>query len=220
MDSIEDGPRNLGEQFDELLYRWDEARRRPVVIAVLAVAAILLLTASWLLARDGSETPLPVDDRIPQVSLIPATVPTTTPAVLLVHVTGAVQAEGVYELPAGARVMDAIAAAGGATAVGQADRLNLAAAVADGMQIRVPVEGEAAAVVSDGDGDALVSPVNLNTATAAQLESLPGVGPATAMAILSYREERGGFSQVSDLLGVRGIGEAKLAVIEDLVAVQ
>ncbi len=219
MDPKEDGPSNLGEQLDELLYRWDEARRRPAVVFGAIGLGLALLALSWFLTRTGDRSVVPIDERIPQVSLVPVTPPPTAAAVLLVHVTGAVRAEGVYELETGARVMDAIAAAGGPTPDGQTHRLNLAAPVADGMQIRVPVEGELAMTIDAGSGVASSGPVNLNTASGIQLESLPGIGPATAAAIIAYREEHGGFVEVADLLGVRGIGEAKLASLEDLVVV-
>ncbi len=213
--------RNVGEQIDELLYRWDEVRRRPVVVVgVLLVAAVFLGLAWFETHRSSGVDPPPIDERIPVFSLAPTSAPTTAPVHLIVHVTGAVRAPGVYELGAGDRILDAIASAGGATAEGQPDRLNLAAPVIDGMQVRVPVEGETAIVAglpTDGVGS---GPVDLNTATSAQLEALPGVGPATAAAILDYRNEVGRFGSVADLLGVRGIGEAKLAALEDLVVVR
>ncbi len=213
--------RNVGEQIDELLYRWDELRRRPVVaLSVVLVATVVVGLAWFMTHRSGETERAPVDDRIPVVSLAPTSTATTSPAVLLVHVTGAVRTPGVYELNVGDRIFDAIAIAGGANAEGQPDRLNLAAPVSDGLQIRVPVEGEAAVVSGPLTGEGGAGPVDLNTATSAQLEALPGVGPATASAILKYRDEVGRFGSVADLLGVRGIGEAKLAALEDLVMVR
>jgi competence protein ComEA len=217
METRTDGPRNLGEQIDEWLYRWDETRRRPVVMLGMVAAVGVVVVCAWWFAA-GADEPAAVDDRIPQVSLVPTTVPALRPSRPLVHVAGAVRAPGVYELADGARVLDAIEAAGGATGEGQADRLNLAALVIDGMKIRVPVEGES--VVEAGMAGSETGPVNVNTASADQLESLPGVGPATAAAILAYRTEHGRFGQVEDLLDVPGIGEAKLAVLEDLVVLQ
>lgn len=219
MDAKEDRPRNLGEQLDELLYRWDEARRRPAVVVGAVGIGVVVVALGWFLTQAGDGSVVPVDDRIPQVSLVPVTPPTTLAARMLVHVTGAVRTEGVYELEPGSRVMDAIGAAGGPTPDGQTDRLNLAAPVADGMQIRVPVEGELVVAIDAGSGAAGSGPVNLNSASAVQLESLPGIGPATAAAIVAHREEHGGFAEVGDLLNVRGIGEAKLASLEDLVVV-
>lgn len=212
---------NLGDQLDELLYRWDELRRRPSALAAGGLVVLLLVGGIWIWnRRSPAVVSVPIEDRIPVVSLAPATSPTTDPPLVLVHVTGAVLRPGVYELAVGGRVIDALERAGGATAEGQPDRLNLAAAVQDGMQIRVPVEGEAAMPVDGFETGAASGPIDLNAATAAQLESLPGIGPATSAAIVAYRDEVGRFGSVSDLLGVRGIGDAKLAALEGLVVVR
>ncbi len=212
--------RNLGEQLDELLYRWDEIRRRPAIIFGGCVGALVLVGLAWLLTQRTSADPgPPIEDRIPVVSLAPAVPPTTEPQRVVVHVAGAVRTPGVYELAPGDRVLDALNRAGGPTPDGQPDRLNLAAPVQDGMQIRVPVEGEAGVVVGPANGATSSGPLDLNAATAPQLETLPGVGPSTSAAIVSYRDEVGQFGSVSDLLGVRGIGEAKLAALEGLVTV-
>lgn len=216
MEPRSDGSPNLGEQIDELLYRWDEARRRPVVVAGALAAVVVVLALAVVLRRPEARTP--IEDRIPQVALEPTSAPTAPPAPVLVHVAGAVRRPGVYELAPDARVRDAIAAAGGATPAGQPDRLNLAAPVVDGTQVRVPVEGEA--VVLGPSEQPAGGPIDLNRATVVQLESLPGIGPATAAAIVEHREEVGAFAQVADLLAVRGIGEAKLAAIEDMVVVR
>jgi competence protein ComEA len=147
---------------------------------------------------------------------------------VVAHAAGAVQAPGVYRLEAGARAGDLVAAAGGAAPDADVQRLNLAAPVADGEQLYVPRIGEVAAPPpagpagggpSDAAGGASGGPVDLNTATAAQLEELPGVGPAIAGAILDERERRGRFDTVDDLLDVRGIGDARLEQLRDLVTV-
>jgi competence protein ComEA len=159
---------------------------------------------------------------VPRASPTPA--PPTT-AVLFVHVTGAVRAPGVYELPPGQRVADAIDAAGGALANADPNALNLAAPLADGDRIAVPAVGEAstpsghshAASATDPAGSA--GPVDVNTATTAELEALPGIGPATAAAIVEHREHVGPFATVDDLDAVPGIGKAKLDAIRDLVTV-
>jgi competence protein ComEA len=153
--------------------------------------------------------------------------------VVVVDVVGAVRRSGIVRLGAGARVVDAIAAAGGAVAGADLTRLNLAAVVADGARVAVPRLGapapgiDPAAVVGSAQaaGDTAPgtpsadAPVNLNTASAAQLDSLPGVGPATAAAIISDRAEHGPFRSVDDLGRVRGIGDAKLDQLRKLVTV-
>lgn len=137
-------------------------------------------------------------------------------ALIYVHILGQVERPGLYELPDGARAVDAVAAAGGFTQAADAAALNLARFVSDGEQIVVPAIGEAVAAVP---GIAADGRVNLNTADAAVLDTLPGVGPATAAKILAWRDEHGRFESVEDLLDVGGIGEAKLDAIRDLVTV-
>jgi competence protein ComEA len=141
-----------------------------------------------------------------------------------VHVAGAVAAPGVHELAAGARVVDAIEAAGGLAADADGSRINLAAPLTDGARVYVPAVGEEPPPVAVGGltgdaGSAPAGPVDLNTADAAALEALPGVGPATAAAIIEHRAEIGAFSSVDELLDVPGIGEAKLEALRDLVTV-
>lgn len=153
----------------------------------------------------------------------PAAASSTTATELVVHVAGAVASPGVFELPPGSRVADAVAAAGGATAGADPNALNLAAPLADGDRVAVPVMGEAPVVadagVSHGAGDRTAGPVNVNTATAADLEGLPGVGPATAQAIVAHRESNGPFASIDDLEAVRGIGPAKLEALRSSVTV-
>src|SRR4051794_10634870 len=145
-----------------------------------------------------------------------------------VHVVGAVRRAGVYRLRAGRRVQDAIARAGGATAHADLQAINLAAKVADGQQIVVPRKGRAVAVAPAGGaadagaGDAGASPsgpVNLNSATAEQLDTLDGVGPATAQKILEFRQQHGGFSSIDDLSQIPGIGPKKLEALRTQVTV-
>ncbi len=147
---------------------------------------------------------------------------------VVAHVVGAVAAPGVRRLPAGARVVDAVDAAGGALPDADLARLNLAALVVDGQQVYVLRQGEVppppltgAGGQADPSGAAVGSagPVDVNRATADQLDELPGVGPATAEAIIAHREQHGPFGSVEDLLDVRGIGEAKLDQLRDLVTV-
>jgi competence protein ComEA len=159
-----------------------------------------------------------------------------SPTEAVVHVAGAVTQPGVQRLPAGARVVDAVDRAGGATPDADLARVNLAAPVQDGQQVYIPRVGEVAGggapasaggdaggVPGGGEGgasDAAAGLVDLNTATAEQLETLPGVGPTTAQAILDHRATNGPFTSVNQLLDVRGIGDAKLEQVRDLVVVQ
>jgi competence protein ComEA len=141
----------------------------------------------------------------------------------LVHVAGAVVRPGVYRLAAGARVRDAVARAGGPTAKGDANGINLAAQVQDGVQIVVPRRGLAPVPAAGGaaavPGGAPAAPVNLNTATLEQLDTLDGVGPVTAQAILAYRTDHGGFRSVEDLGQVSGIGPKTLEALRDKVTI-
>ncbi len=150
---------------------------------------------------------------------------TTIAADVVVDVAGAVARPGVYHLRAGARAVDAITAAGGTRPDADANGVNLAAVARDGSRIYVPVAGEVVAVVAGGSVPALEptslppGPIDLNGATAAELDQLPGVGPATAAAIVAYRDAHGPFGTVDDLADVRGIGPAKLDALRGLVSV-
>lgn len=136
-------------------------------------------------------------------------------AVIEVHVAGWVLEPGVVELPEGAIVADAVAAAGGMRGGARADLINLAASLDHGEQVVVPGPGSSDPV-ADGAEDGVVS---LNRADADELQALPGVGPVLAERIVAHREQIGGFDRVEDLLQVPGIGESKLAAIRDLVRV-
>lgn len=129
-----------------------------------------------------------------------------------VHVSGEVLRPGLVVLAPESRVADAIAAAGGATAQADLGGVNLAAGVGDGSRLVVPSSAAGAATALDGS-------VHINTAAVSDLQALPGVGPVLAARIVAYREANGPFQVVEDLLGVPGIGEAKLAAIRDGVLV-
>jgi competence protein ComEA len=145
---------------------------------------------------------------------------------VVVQVAGEVRRPGVYRLSAGQRVQDAVRMAGGLTARADLAGVNLAAKAEDGRQVNVPAHGAATAAVPAGGagagaapGAAPSAPINLNTATAEQLDQLDGVGPATAQKILAYRQEHGGFRSVSELDRVPGIGPARMAALKDRVTV-
>jgi competence protein ComEA len=140
---------------------------------------------------------------------------------VVVHVAGAVRDPGVYKLPSSARVDDAVARAGGATRRADLGGLNLAAKLEDGRQVLVPERaGRGAAPAAPGAAAAEPAegqPLNLNTATLEQLDTLSGIGPTTAQKILDYREEVGGFGSIEELGEIPGIGEKRLASLREEV---
>jgi competence protein ComEA len=209
----------------------------PRTVAAGAAGAVVLAALAWLLLRPA--TP-PTEDLLPiaaptTVAGASATtaVPTTgtARAILLAHAAGAVQAPGLYQLPPGARVADLLQAAGGPAIDADLDRVNLAEPVADGSRVYVPRIGEedvpdplgptggGGAPTSVAGSEQPAAPLDLNTATAEELDTLPGVGPTTAAAILEHRSTNGPFASVDELLDVTGIGEAKLEQLRPLVTV-
>jgi len=197
------------------------ARNHPVRVGSTVVALVVAVAVAWrLLAAPvggAPEAQLPMATRSVAAAASPAT---SRGAEVVVHVAGAVAAPGVYRLSDGARTIDAISAAGGARADADVARINLAARLTDGVRVYVPAVGEAATPLVEGsaDGDT-PGPINLNAATADQLDALPGVGPATAAAIVAYRRDHGPFSAVEQLLEVRGIGPSKFEQLRSLVVV-
>lgn len=152
--------------------------------------------------------------------------PAPTPAPIVVHIVGAVSNPGVYNLPAGARVQDAIQAAGGFLPEANPQALNLAAPLEDGGRVPVPTLPPANPtsggltrsnpVVTTPDTN---NPININTASQAELESLPGIGPITAQKIIAHREANGPFTAIEDIQDVSGIGPKKFEAIQDLITV-
>lgn len=215
---------------DDDARRWDgegsDLRRRlhdvaasfdasPAEVAGLAMllaggVACLVLLVWW-----GRPAPAPVSDR-------QAAVPMDAGSTVTVHVAGAVVAPGVLELPASARVVDAVEAAGGATIVADLAALNLARTLNDGERIEVPVrgrQGEGSASPVQGAGGAFDAQgrLDLNRATAAELETLPGIGPVLAQRILEHREANGPFPSTGALREVPGIGERSFQRLAELV---
>jgi len=188
---------------------FDLSRRRLLIAA--GFVALLLFLGSKLLAR-----PQPSAGLAPPVA--PPTETAAAPAVVVVDVVGAVRRAGLYRLQQGARIADAVARAGGATAKADLALINLAAPLADGEQVVVPKRGAAASSAAPSAGVASSGPVHLSTATLEQLDSLPGIGPVTAQKILDYRQKHGPFTSVDELDAVPGIGPARLEQLKDLVA--
>ncbi len=194
----------------------------PVHLAVVAVvAAVAVGLAAWWAVRDQAEVvPVTPPSSAPSalVPLSPSVDEPEPSGDLVVDVAGKVRRPGIAVLPPGSRVVDALKAAGGARRGVDLTALNLARPVVDGEQILVGVAPAAGVAGSLGSGPPSgESLVNLNTADQAALDTLPGVGPVTADAILAWREDNGGFTSVDELLEVDGIGPATLEDIAPLV---
>ena len=221
MEQLVDVVQRLRERFGD---------RALVTAAVLLGAGLLAIVVPALLgATDDRSAPADADTTVSQLFDAPTTTTTSTP-LFVVHVLGAVRSPGLYRLPRGSRIADALEVAGGVGEDIDMERVNLAAPLADGQRVYIPRVGQPTAAdpsnasgptaAGDAGGGQLAgSPIDLNVAEAQQLETLPGVGPSTAAAILDHRRTVGRFSSVDELLDVRGIGEAKLDAIRDLVTV-
>lgn len=169
---------------------------------------VTLAGFAWWTARDGA----PSAPAAPSRATAPAArVVRAAPASVLVHVAGEVRRPGVYRLPAGARVLRGVKAAGGPTARADLSGLNLAAPLQDGQQVRVP--GRASPTNPGAVPPSQSGPVSLSSATVEQLDALDGVGPTLAARIVAWRDQHGGFSSVEQLLDVPGIGEGRLEAL-------
>lgn len=196
--------------------------RLPVVVGLLAaallVAALVAIMALGVFSSPGitveaaEEDSASVDEEIQQEQAAPATV--------YVHVAGAVKSPGLYAMKEGSRLQEAIESAGGFAEDAQEESVNLARAVTDGEQIVVARKGEnpvaPTATASEGE---VPGKVNLNTADAAALTTLDGVGEATAAKIIAYREENGPFKRIEDIKNVSGIGDKKYEAMKDSITV-
>jgi len=188
---------------------------RQYLLYAAAAVAVLALGWSYAPGQSGASQPDRSVDR-PYTAASP-TAPADAAAgvVVVVDVAGAVRHPGVYRLPAGARVQDAVRRAGVGPHADLA-AVNLAARLTDGEQVVVPVHGQAAA--ADGAGTASpAAPVSLNSGTLAQLETLDGVGPSLAQRIIDYRTLHGGFRSLAELDQVSGFGPARLAALRGKV---
>ena len=180
-----------------------------IVVALAAVVLFQILRPSSQPIMLSTSTPLPS----------PEATPTARP--LRVYVSGAVQHPDVYTLPPDSIVKDAMLAAGGPAGDADLDRINLAASVADGQQIYVPRQGEEDLPLQTFSGQRSSDfRVNINTADAAALETLPGIGPALAQRILDHRQAHGPFLRVEDIMEVSGIGKATFEKLSDQITTE
>ncbi len=205
------------------------AGRQRVAVALLALAALVGGGLVWARAAPrlagptaGREAVAPADQTLPRAAPDTSATPASSGQVA-VHVAGRVRRPGLVRLPAGSRVHDAIRAAGGVTAGADLNAVNLARKLTDGEQIRVPAPGDPApppdATTTPGSlGGTPSAPLDLNTATPEQLDTLPGVGEVTANRIVTYRSAHP-FTTVDELLEVPGIGQRRFEQLKDLVTV-
>ncbi len=170
---------------------------------------LFLAAIVWVIARNPSGE---------AVVLRPA--PTEKP--VIVYITGAVPRPGVYALPQDARIQDAISAAGGFLAEADKSQINLAALLEDGEKLDIPfIEGASPVIGTPVPAvvTATTELVNINTASLAELDALPGIGPTTAQKIIDYREQNGPFVSAQDIINVPGIGPGTYERIKDLITV-
>ena len=224
-----------------------EKREKALLVGIYAASLALVWTLGYGWGRSSANSPLHTAGVHTQGSVevidlsqpSPATAPIepsaqTEPlstAEVVVHVSGAVKQAGVYRLAPDSRVADAIEQAGGASENADLDALNLAEPLQDGQKIHVPRKGEASAPTTASvspprtprrapQAAAVQFPINLNTATAEQLEAIPGIGPVLAQRIIEYRQTHGKFQSVDELLEVRGIGPKRLESMRPYVTVR
>jgi competence protein ComEA len=227
------------ERVRDLLARAGLAGLSDRAILALALACFLVVAfAAWRFwpAASAGDSAIEVTEATTEVAAdapaaeLAGREATATAASVTVHVVGAVHRPGVYALAEGSRVRDALAAAGGCVGDAMLEAVNLARILADGEQVRIPTAEEVAAgaVASAAEGaptggaappGAAGGKVNINTASATELDTLPGVGPSTAQKIVDDRTANGPFKRIEDLMRVSGIGEKKFEALKDYVSV-
>lgn len=218
--------------------RWNPGRGGAAAVGVV-VMVVIAVTTWWVMTSRPQSVPVTASTPrrsgmsplsaapLPGSSAEPARTPSASPALLVVDVNGKVVHPGVYRLPPGSRVYDAVEAAGGVRPGVDTVSLNLAAPLQDGQQIVVgrPAAAQSAPAIGGATGAAPAGstaptvPLDLNTATPEQLDTLPGVGPVLAQHILDWRTQHGQFTSVTQLNDVSGIGEVKFADLRELVTV-
>jgi competence protein ComEA len=186
----------------QLLERYYRPLAAVIVVALVSGAIILF-------SRQAEQPPV-------QITQVPT--PEATPQLeMKVYVSGEVQKPGVYSVAVGSRIQDAIQAAGGILPGADVESINLAKRLSDEDHVHVPAEGESPALISGDAGSPLI---NLNEAAESELETLPGIGPVLAEAIVRYRSTNGAFKSIDDLSSVPGIGPKLIERIKDLVTIQ
>ena len=185
------------------------AQRRVLVAALALLAAVLLAGRHLTRARAPTERPVAAQVEPLSVNSAPK---------LVVHVVGAVRRPGLYRLPDRSRIADAVTRAGGPTRKADLSAVNLAAPVADGLQVVVPARAPPDKAGGEGPPSGPQGPVHLNTATLEELDALPGVGPVTAQKILDYRQQHGAFASIDELDAIPGIGPARLEQLREVAA--
>ena len=202
---------NLHQSWDRFTQWWIDLHFTTTQRRTLGAVAGVLIALSLFVVFSGKSEVVVAEPIAPTQMIAPA---------LIIDVTGEVVSPGVYELPAGSRVIDAIRAAGGAKAKAALSELNLARVIKDGEQIYVDLIYKAGTRVSAGSkASAPRGPININRATASDLDSLDGIGPVIAKRIIAFRTANGPFTAVEDLLKVSGIGDAKFAQFKEKISV-
>ena len=200
---------HLSLHSDDVLDSLPPARRR-LAAGALVLALVLVLGGRHLLRAGAPTAAAPVAAAVP--------IRADSGPDLVVHVVGAVRKPGLYRFPSRSRVADAVARAGGSTRRADLTLVNLAAPLADGTQVVVPIKAPAGGAPAGGSAATPAGPVHLNVATLEQLDALPGVGPVTAQKILDYRQEHGAFSSLDELDAIPGIGPARIEQLRDVAA--
>ncbi|HEY4691192.1 MAG TPA: helix-hairpin-helix domain-containing protein [Anaerolineae bacterium] len=185
--------------------------RVPILIGLVGIVGVV----AFAVLRPAPSSPAIVVTLRP--TLPPSAAPTQRTSIR-VYVSGAVKKPDVYALPVGSIVKDALDAAGGPAADADLDRINLATALSDGLQVHVPRKGESSvAPLGSTPGASATGPIDINTATVEQLDALPGIGPAIAQRIIDYRTANGPFASIEQIKDVKGIGDALFEKIKDLI---
>jgi len=201
----------LQQQWDRFTQWWVDLHFTTIQRRTLGVIAAALIALSLFVVVSGKSEEVVVEAIVPTQMIAPA---------LIIDVTGEVVSPGVYELPAGSRVIDAIKAAGGARPKAALSDLNLARVIKDGEQIYVdPIYKAGVTIRAGSKAAAPRGPININRASTSELDSLDGIGPVIAKRIIAYRTINGPFIAVEDLLKVSGIGDAKFAQFKEKIRV-